>query len=198
MQNLLYHSTPVIGIKSLSPLSHLGTFEAALENYGRKFIDINITARAEGRDYELEHEILVCRLKPISNSIGPIADWASPAPLGLLSALRHSFPEIISDDGFEEFKENCGSDKAYDEPATEMLIKLLSARNIQYVSYSNYLEDRDSISICVVDPSIIIIEKRLQFTLDQICSSVKGSIVYNCSEHRNFADELLALLKARI
>ena len=198
MQNLLYHSTPIIGIKSLIPLSHFGTFAAALENYGRKFIDINVEARAKWRAHVLDHELLACRISCDAKSIGPIPDWSSPAPMALLSKICCLFPQIISNEEFEEFKVGCSCYETYDDSATEKLLSLFNVNNVHYVSYINHIEDRDSISVCVIDPSILIIEERLQFTFDQICSSVKKSILYTNSNKRNFADELLGLLQDRI
>lgn len=197
MQNVLYHSTPNIGIKSLNPLSHLGTFSSALENYGRKFIDINLRARSQGRPYMLDHELLVCTINGNARSIGPIADWFSPAPMALLLEIYSSLPEIFSNEEYEQFKASCCGTKGYEKTAMKNLLNLFSIKNIHYVTYINNLEDCDSISICVIDPSILIIEERMQFTFDQIRSSVKNSTLYTNSSYQNFADELLGLLQNR-
>ena len=120
----------MVGIKSLKPLSHLGTFASALENYGRKFININILARAQGRAYLLDHELLVCSISKNAKSIGPVPDWLSPAPMGLLQKIRYLFPEIISNEEYKEFEVGYSYDEADDDPQAEKLLSLLGTKNI--------------------------------------------------------------------
>ena len=140
----------------------------------------------------------MCSISKNAKSIGPVPDWLSPAPMGLLQKIRYLFPEIISNEEYKEFEVGYSYDEADDDPQAEKLLSLLGTKNIHCVSYRNYIEDRDSISICMIDPSMLIIEERLQFTFDQICSSVKSSTLYKATKHRNFADELLGLLRGRI
>lgn len=196
MPSLLYHSTPFLGIQALVPLSHLGTYKAALETYGRKLVDVNLRAKTQNKAYLLNHEVLECSLRSDSNSIGPLEDWGSPHPLLLLRKISRSNPNIFNPDELQELNRELHEiePELAENFAREKLLDLLRVNDIQYVSYKNNQEDRDSISICLIDPSIVTVERRLRFSNEQIHASVESSIYYTNTNQRDFADELLGLL----
>lgn len=196
MPSLLYHSTPFLGIQALAPLSHLGTYKAALETYGRKLVDINLTTLPQNKAYILNHEVLECSLRSDSNSIGPLEDWGSPHPLLLLRKISRSNPNIFNPDELQALNRELREiePELTEIFAREKLLDLLRIHNIHYISYINKEEDPGSISICLIDSSIVTVERRLRFSNEQIHASVKSSIYYTNTNQRDFADELLGLL----
>lgn len=168
-----YHGSFNNDIHSFWPLSHFGTYQAALEcvNNAQKWrSNADIRACSPTDNSPLEKCIYEVEIDFTNTCSVQAKDLGSPRPGGILLGIQSFNNDLIKDldKAIKQAanlveKNEFGGQRLKHSNAREFVQSFLSGKKIDYVSYINDVEDKGSESIVLVNTtlikSIILIEK---------------------------------------